>query len=64
MSDESAEGPELKTMLFVADTAGQARIQASQWLSDFTQHPVLDLQSLTVEARDGRFVATLRYYEG
>jgi hypothetical protein len=53
----------LKVREFHADSAGQARKEASRWMGDFSQHGILEIETMQVEHRGDQFVLVLRYFE-
>lgn len=50
-----------KFMSFQADCAGQARVAASRWLGDFSQHGPLNIRAIRVVPKDEHFVAIVTY---
>jgi hypothetical protein len=59
--DDKSDG--LKKKVFEAETAGAARKAASDWLSDFTKHGPLDIESVRVFAHKAGYVAIVTYAE-
>jgi hypothetical protein len=59
--DDNSDG--LKKKAFEAATAGAARKAASDWLSDFTKHGPLQIESVRVFAVKERYVAVVTYAE-
>jgi hypothetical protein len=53
----------LKKKVFEAETAGEARKAASEWLSDFSRHGPLKIESVRVFARNAKYVAIVTYSE-
>ena len=47
---------------FSADTAGEARKAATEWLSDFNQHGPVQIESIRTGAYQGRFIAVVAYW--
>lgn len=64
IAEEVAEPPcfsEIRAEFFTADSAGRARTAATMWLSDFTIHGPLQIQSIRTAPRQDEFVAVVTY---
>ena len=63
--ESMAELPHLSTpriMEFSADSAGEARSAAGEWLNDFSNHGPLEIKSITTTLYRDKFVAVVAYW--
>jgi len=55
--------PRQRVVEFAADTPGNARKAAAAWLSDFSLHGPLQIESIRTSGYHGQFVAVVAYWE-
>ena len=60
---EGAENGTPNVKEFRGGTAGSARCAASAWLSDFTAHGPLQIDSMQTTAHDGCFITAVFYHQ-
>jgi hypothetical protein len=54
--------PVVQVREFYADTAGEARNAAAEWLRDFEAHGPLDIENIQTSRQSNRFVTVVAYW--